>query len=149
MQWLNFYGIALVAIILVPNIIFAATHKDGFENLYNNKTAEIFEQVGRFGSFILMCIQIPALCGGFAFPEAKALYLCFGFGLAALYCIGWAVFWKESSVRKALALSIIPSAMFISCGILSLNFPLLATALIFAPAHITISYKNVVLSNRQ
>lgn len=146
MNWLNFYGLALVAIILIPNIIFAATHKDGFENLYQNKAAEILEQVGRFGSFAFMFLQIPVLCGGFAFPAAKTLYLAFGFGLAALYCAGWIVFWKESSVRKALALSILPSVMFIACGAFSQNYPLLAAAAIFAPTHILISYKNAVLS---
>lgn len=146
MNWLNFYGLALVAIILIPNIAFAATHKDGFENLYQNKAVEILEQAGRFGSFIFMFLQIPALCGGFAFPAAKTLYLAFGFGLAALYCAGWVLFWKENSVRKALALSILPSAMFIACGALSQNYPLLAAAVIFAPAHILISYKNAVLS---
>ena len=146
MNWFNFYGLALVAIILIPNIIFAATHKDGFENLYQNKVVEILEQVGRFGSFAFMFLQIPELCGGFAFPAAKTLYLAFGFGLVALYCAGWVVFWKESSVRKALVLSVLPSAMFIACGAFSQNYPLLVAAAIFAPAHILISYKNAVLS---
>lgn len=107
---------------------------------------ETIEQIGRFGSFILMFIQIPPLCAGFWFPEAKTLYLCFGFGLAALYCLGWIVFWKENSVRKSLALSVLPSAMFLACGAFSGNLPLLAAAVIFAPAHILISYKNAVLS---
>lgn len=148
MEWLNFYGLALMAIIMVPNIIFAATHRDGFENLYQNKAVEVLEQVGRFGSFAFMFLQIPSLCGGFAFPAARTLYLAFGFGLAALYCLGWALFWKESSVRKALALSILPSLMFIACGAFSLNFPLLASAAIFAPMHILLSYKNAVLSRQ-
>ena len=146
MEWFSIYGAALVAVILTPNIVFAATHKDGFENLYQNKSVETIEQIGRFGSFILMFIQIPPLCAGFWFPEAKTLYLCFGFGLAALYCLGWIVFWKENSVRKSLALSVLPSAMFLVCGAFSGNLPLLAAAVIFAPAHILISYKNAVLS---
>ena len=51
MKWINFYGIAIMAVILIPNIVFAATHKDGFENLYRNKIAEVFEQTGRFAYF--------------------------------------------------------------------------------------------------
>ena len=56
-----------MAVILIPNIVFAATHKDGFENLYRNKTAEVLEQTGRFASLILMCVNIPGLCAGFIF----------------------------------------------------------------------------------
>ena len=51
MKWINFYGIAIMAVILIPNIVFAATHKDGFENLYRNKIAEVLEQTGRFAYF--------------------------------------------------------------------------------------------------
>ena len=40
-----------MAVILIPNIVFAATHKDGFENLYRNKIAEVLEQTGRFAYF--------------------------------------------------------------------------------------------------
>lgn len=43
MSWCNFYGLLWVALIMVPNIFFAATHPDGFENLYQNKFIESFE----------------------------------------------------------------------------------------------------------
>ena len=44
---------------MIPNIIFAIKCKNGFENKWNNKTVEILEQIGRFGCFLLMCINIP------------------------------------------------------------------------------------------
>lgn len=149
MKWINFYGIAIMAVILIPNIVFAATHKDGFENLYRNKIAEVLEQTGRFASLVLMCVNIPGLCAGFIFDWAEILYIAFGFGIAAVYCLCWILFWKGNSTKKALVLSVLPSALFIICGVLSLNFPLLAAAVIFAPAHILISYKNAALTNNK
>ncbi len=42
-KWFNFYGLIFMILILLPNIVFAATHKDGFENLYRNKFVEVAE----------------------------------------------------------------------------------------------------------
>lgn len=46
MNWINLYGLACMLVIMVPNIIFAVKNKDGFQNLWSNKTVEILEQVG-------------------------------------------------------------------------------------------------------
>ena len=50
MSWFNLFGLIFVAAILIPNIIFAATHPDGFENKYNNKTVEIL--------FFMICTSV-------------------------------------------------------------------------------------------
>lgn len=142
MSWFNFIGLIFVAVILIPNIIFAAKNKDGFQNLYHNKFVEVFEQIGRFGCFITMFFTPPFLNLGFKINGAKTAYIIAGAVLAVLYCLGWIVFRKESSVRKSLALSIIPSVLFLESGLLSLNFSLIILSLIFAPCHIIISYKN-------
>lgn len=142
MSWFNFIGLIFVAVILIPNIIFAAKNKDGFQNFYQNKFVEFFEQIGRFGCFITMFFTPPFLNLGFKINGAKTAYIITGAVLVALYCLGWIVFGKENSVRKSLALSIIPSVLFLESGLLSLNFPLIILSLIFAPCHIIISYKN-------
>lgn len=142
MSWFNFIGLIFVAVILIPNIIFAAKNKDGFQNFYQNKFVEIFEQIGRFGCFITMFFTPPFLNLGFKINGAKTAYIITGAVLVALYCLGWIVFGRENSVRKSLALSIIPSVLFLESGLLSLNFPLIILSLIFAPCHIIISYKN-------
>lgn len=142
MSWFNFIGLIFVAVILIPNIIFAAKNKDGFQNFYHNKFVEVFEQIGRFGCFITMFFTPPFFNLGFKINGAKTAYIIAGAVLAALYCLGWIVFRKENSVRKSLALSIIPSVLFLESGLLSLNFALIILSLIFAPCHIIISYKN-------
>lgn len=144
-KYVNFWGLVFVVIILIPNIVFAMTCKDGFENRYQNKLVETLEQIGRFGCFFSMFIMIPYMNKGYWFQQGKMVYLILGFLLVSLYCLGWIVFWKENSVRKSLYLSIVPSLLFLESGVLSGNILLLIFAVIFAPCHILISYRNAVL----
>ena len=74
MKWLNWYGLLFVAVILVPNIVFAATNADGFVNKFSNKKLEVLEQIGCFSCFLFMFISIPGLCRGWLFDGAKLLY---------------------------------------------------------------------------
>ena len=59
MEWFNIYGLIFIVIIMIPNIIFAVKCRDGFENKRSNKVVEITEQIGRFGCFGFMIINIP------------------------------------------------------------------------------------------
>lgn len=144
-KYFNIYGLIFVIVILIPNIIFAYSCKDGFENHYENKLVEIMEQIGRFGCFISMFLVIPFLNKGFWFKSGKTIYIALGIGLVTLYCAGWIIFWKEDSIRKSLYLSIVPSLLFIESGVISGNFQLVVFAIIFAPCHILISYMNAIL----
>lgn len=145
MKWFNWYGLVFVIVILVPNIVFAATNNDGFENKVDNGKLEIFEQIGRFSCFIFMFLCIPGLSRGFWFDDAEKIYVIAGTTIVLLYVLGWIVFWNESSVRKSLALSILPSLLFLESSVLTLNYPLIVGSLVFAPCHIAISYMNAVL----
>ena len=127
---------------MVPNIIFAIKCKNGFENTYRNKAAEIIEQIGRFGCFGFMIFNIPGTWFGWWSDEAFAIYLIINTLLAASYCIMWIIFWKKNNSARALALSIIPSVLFLFSSIMSRSILLAASALLFAPAHILISYNN-------
>ncbi len=144
MDVFQFWGLLFVALLLAPNLIFARTHPDGFANCHVSKTLETLEQIGRFGCFGLMIFQLPGLCPGYWFPGAQTVYLAAGGALLLLYELGWIVFWRESSLRKALVLSILPSLLFLESGIVTGNAPLTAAALLFAPCHILISCRNAV-----
>lgn len=142
MDRFNLTGLIFVVVLLIPNIIYAATNKDGFAGEFHNKLVETGEQIGRFGCFILMFIQPSFVTLGYIYDGAQALYLILGIVLLALYCGGWIVFRKGNSIAKALTLSILPSVLFLESGILTLNIPLIALSVVFAICHITISYKN-------
>ena len=79
----------------------------------------------------------PDLHGGFA------AYLFAGGALLFLYILLFALFWRKSHLAKALALSVLPTLLFLACGVLFLHIPLIVFATIFGYAHITISCKNV------
>lgn len=142
MGWFNYIGFAFVVVILIPNIIFAIKCRDGFDNKWSNKFVETMEQIGRFGCFIFMAVNIPGTWFGLWSERLFAVYLIVDIVLAALYCGIWAVCFKKSSVFRALALSIIPSVLFLFSGIMLRSVLLTAAAVIFAPCHIAISYKN-------
>ena len=142
MEWLNVFGLVMVAVIMIPNILFAMKCKDGFVNKWNNKSVETVEQIGRFGCFGFMIINIPGTWFGWWSDEAFAVYLVVDAVLVTLYCVIWAVCFRKSSVFRALALSIIPSVLFLFSGIMSRSILLTIAAVLFAPCHILISYQN-------
>ncbi|MGN1417102.1 MAG: hypothetical protein ACI4XF_09675 [Oscillospiraceae bacterium] len=144
MIWFNVFGLVFMAVIMIPNIIFAVRCKDGFENHWSNKTAETLEQIGRFGCFFTMIINIPGTAFGFWSDEAFAVYLIIDAVLVLAYCVIWIICFKRNSIFRALALSIIPSVIFLFSGIMSCSVLLIIFAVIFAPCHILISYKNAI-----
>ena len=146
MKWFNPYGLLFVAVILIPNIVFAIKCKDGFENKWQNKFIETMEQIGRFSCFLFMIINVQGTCLGWRSDEVLGVYLIVNAVLAAAYCLIWIICFKKSSVFRALALSILPSAMFLFSGIMIRSLALIIAAVIFAPSHILLSYKNAKLS---
>ncbi|MBP1549841.1 MAG: hypothetical protein J6A05_07530 [Oscillospiraceae bacterium] len=142
LEWFNIFGLVFIIIIMIPNIVFAIKCKDGFENKWNNKAVEILEQIGRFGCFGFMIINIPGTWFGWWSDEAFAIYLIINAILVLIYCAIWIVCFRKNSVFRALSLSIIPSVVFLFSGIMCRSVLLIASAVIFAPCHIMISYKN-------
>lgn len=148
MLWgfVNIFGLVFMAAIMIPNIIYAVKCKGGFENKQINKLVETLEQTGRFGCFGFMIIYIPKTWFGWQSDEALAIYLIGDTVLILVYCVIWIVCFKKNSVFRALSLSIIPSVIFLFSGIMSRSVLLIIAAVIFAPCHILISYKNAARS---
>ena len=142
MEWFNVFGLVFIVVIMIPNIVFAVRCKAGFENSWNNKAVEIIEQIGRVGCFGFMIFNIPFTWFGWWSDETFAIYLIVDALLIAVYLTIWIVCWRKNNVFKALALSIIPSAIFLFSGIMCRSVLLILSALMFAPTHILISYKN-------
>lgn len=96
MKIFNVFGAILVAVSLIPNIIFAIRCRDGFKNNWNNRFVETAEQIGRFGCFAFMVFNVPGTCFGRPSDEAFALYLIVNAVLAAAYCAIWAICFKKA-----------------------------------------------------
>ena len=138
MNWFNYYGLAIMAIIMAPNIVYAIKHKN-IENKHGNKAAEISEQIGRYGCFVFMIFNIPYTCFGFWFGGAKIVYLSVNGGLCIMYLLCWVIFWNRQGIFKALTLSVIPSILFLFSGIVAANIPLIVLAVLFGISHVYIS----------
>ena len=141
MSWFNYYGLIAVFLIMVPNILYAISMKGKISNEYQNKLIAALEQIGRYGCMIFMIFNVPYTYFGFWIGNALAIYLITGGGFIVLYYLGWVIFRKKSPVR-GLCLSIIPTALFLFCGVMLLSLPLMVSAIIFGIGHITISYKS-------
>ncbi len=142
MEWFNVFELIFIVVIMIPNVVFAIKRKDGFDNKWDNKFVEFIEQAGRFGCFGFMIFNIPGTWFGWWSDEAFALYLIVDGILVMLYCAIWIICFKKNSVFRALALSVIPSALFLFSGIISRSVLLTVASVLFAPSHIAISYRN-------
>jgi len=141
MDWFNYYGLVIMVVIMIPNIIYAIKHKNQVA-VYDNKVAIAFEQIGRYGSFVFMIFNIPYTYIGFWFSFGKIFYITVNAVLLLGYCLSWIVLWNKNGIVKALLLSIIPSLVFILSSILIASIPLFLFAVIFSITHILISIKN-------
>ena len=87
MEWFNLTGLIFVVVLLIPNMIYAVTNKDGFAGEFHNKLVETGEQIGRFGCFILMFIQLPFVTLGYMTARRHCIlysvWLCWCFIAAA------------------------------------------------------------------
>lgn len=142
MDWFNYYGLAIIILIMIPNVIYAMRHKIIEAGAYTNKIVTVGEQIGRYGSMIFMVFNIPYTYLGFWFHHALIVYLSVNGGLCIAYLIFWIIYRNKNGKTRALSLSVTPSCIFIFCGIVTASIPLLICAVLFTVSHVTISYKN-------
>ena len=144
MQWFNYFGLGIVLILMVANIIFAIKRKEEFANNYKNKAVEIMEQIGRYVCFFLMIFNIPYTYLNFWFDKALIVYLTVNGCLCLAYLIFWGICWNRQGKLRALSLSIIPSLIFLFSGVVVANIPLIVFSVLFGANHILLSYRNAI-----
>lgn len=140
-RMLNPLGIAIILLMMVPNVIFALRHRD-MENKCKNRLMNLLEQIGRYGCLVLMIICIGLDKFGFGSAEDFLIYL-FGSALLLLaYFIFWILYGKSPSRKKALALAIIPCCLFLLCGVTLRQWPLVVFAVFFCVCHVCVTLSN-------
>ena len=140
-RMLNPLGIAIILLMMVPNVIFALRHRD-MENKCKNRLMNLLEQIGRYGCLVLMIICIGLDKFGFGSVEDFLIYL-FGSALLLLaYFIFWILYGKSPSRKKALALAIIPCCLFLLCGVTLRQWPLVVFAVFSCVCHVCVTLSN-------
>lgn len=139
--WISLCNILILAGMLIPNICFAL-HSPGQGKREQGKWITVLEQIGRYGSMALMVLPLGVWKFGFPSVAAMLLYITGNLGLLIGYLATWFSFSRKPTPGKALALAILPTIVFLLCG-LTLSHPLLVgSALLFGAAHIPITWRN-------
>ena len=138
---INVFGLLIVALMLIPNIIYAIKYS-GQENKCTNKVMNILEQVGRYGSMILMVLNVEIVTFEFSSIEFFMLYFMGNVLLILLYWIVWILFFVKRKAWKAMMLALLPAIIFVMSGITLGNVLLLISGLLFGVAHMYVTRKN-------
>ncbi len=136
--WINIFGLVIVILLLIPNIIYAIKHR-GEKHPPVSKTALIFEQIGRYGCMLLMVFNIGLLKFGFGSIIGLLIYIFGNASLLLAYWICYIAYFKNPSEDIAILLSIIPAVIFLLSGLALRHWLLVVMAVIFAAAHIYIT----------
>ena len=86
MEYINLFGLSFMGVFMVPNIIFAIRNKDGFENIYHNKSLETVEEIRRYGCFVFMIFMESGMLNifGSGRQEEKLILLISGLAVAIM-----------------------------------------------------------------
>ncbi len=148
MYWFNYWGVVIILLMMIPNIIYAKKHKIDFKTGYANKFLELVEQICRYGCIFCMICNFPNWQDYFWFDQGRTVYIFTSAGLCLIYYIFWIVCWKKYGMIRALSLSIIPTIIFLTCGIMMLYIPLIVFAVLFGIVHIYLSYKKEIFKQQ-
>ena len=139
--WINFFGLIIVVLMLIPNIIYAIRHR-GEKNRCTSKAMNILEQIGRYGCILLMVFNIGLKEFGFSSAPGLLVYLL-GNGLLLLsYWVCWAVYFKKPRGSVAMAMAVIPTGIFLLSGICLRHWLLVTASMLFGAAHIYVTNAN-------
>ena len=138
--WINLFGAGIVVLMMIPNIIYAARQKQDETQIEVPRGLSACEQVGRYGCIILMWLPLLVWKFGFGSVEEFLIYLIGNGALLLCYYLSWMLYSRKKTLSVAMALAIIPTAIFLLSGILLQHWLLVAFAILFGACHCTITY---------
>lgn len=139
--WINIFGLIILILILLPNIIYAVKFHNA-ENKCKNKAMNILEQIGRYSSMALMAFNIGIAEFGFSSVKAFVIYYIGNIILLIAYWFSWLLYFKKRTLPISMALAIIPTAIFLLSGITLRHFLLVLSAVVFGIGHVYVTYQN-------
>lgn len=140
---INLWNFVIVAIMLIPNIIYAIKNPKQ-KNSCTNKCMNILEQIGRYACIILMILPLCFDKMKFGF-SSFFIFLIYGIGnivLLVAYLLIWAMYSNENHTWRAISLAIIPTCIFLLTGLSLEHWLLVGAAVIFGISHIYITRTN-------
>ena len=139
--WINLFGLVIVILMLLPNIIYAVKFH-GIENKCKDKVMNWIEQIGRYSSMFFIIFNIGLAEFGFPSAEAYITYFVGNTIFIILYWCIWILYFHKITFWKSMALAIIPTAIFLLSGITSRHYLLVISAVAFGIGHVYVTYHN-------
>ena len=136
--WINLFGLIIVILLLIPNIIYAIKHR-GEPRPPVNKIALILENIGRYACMLLMVLNIGLMEFGFGSIIGLLVYLFGNASLLIAYWICYMAYLKKPSKDLSILLSIIPVIIFLLSGLALRHWLLVIAAVVFGAAHIYVT----------
>ena len=140
-DWLNVFGLILVILLLIPNIVYAIKVKDQ-KNLCTNKFMNILEQIGRYACMFLMVFNIGIAEFGFGSMEAFLIYVIGNVLLLLSYWVIWILYFHKQSFGRQITLAILPTCLFLLSAITMQHCLLILFVLVFGVGHVYVTYKS-------
>ena len=140
---INLFNAIVLILMLAPNIMFwrMAKSRENTEK-FDNKAVILFEQIGRYACMLLMIFPIGVWKFGFGSVMAMVVYALQNTVLLVSYIAVWMFSFKKMTLSKAVALSVIPTVIFLANGIILKHWLLVAASVVFGAAHITVTWRN-------
>lgn len=132
--WINAAGGLIVALMLVPNVVYAL-RCPGQENRCKNRIMNLLEQMGRYASMALMVLPVGVWEFGFPNVGAMLVYLIGNFVLLLGYWVSWGGYFRRPGRGLSRALVMLPTCIFILSGITLRHWLLAAAGAVFGIAH--------------
>lgn len=139
--WINIFGLIIMALVLLPNIVYAVKFKN-VENKCRNKAMNLIEQTGRYCSMLFMVLPIGMSEFRFKMSGSFITYLAGNTILLAAYWFIWILFFIKQDFRKQMLLAILPICILLLSGITLGHILLIVSSVIFGIGHIYVTYQN-------
>ena len=99
----------------------------------------ILEQIGRYVCMFLMVFNIGIVEFGFASPAGFLVYLFGNVTLLVVYFLFWIIYAKRPTLFCTVMLAVLPTLIFLLCGVTLQYWLLVGFAVLFGVAHIYVS----------
>lgn len=139
--WINGFGAIIIIVMMIPNILFVVKNKD-MTNRCDNRLMNVIEQIGRYACLALMWLPLFVWKFGFQSVFEMFAYVIGSGVLLVAYLVIWIFYFKKPTMRTAALLAVIPTIIFLLCGILLRHWLLVMGALLFGVGHIYVTTKN-------
>lgn len=144
MSWLSLMGLIIVALLLLPNIIFTVP-KQVTTGCYIKGWIDHVEKVTRITTMLLMIFQLGVSEEGFSSVLSFIIYFLGNIILLVAYWMIWILYKQKQTFSRRLILVEIPCIVYILCALTMQHWLLLISAVIFAVSHTHIQQKKMKL----